>query len=360
MLESIKELRMKLEEKISEASQVFIIGHDSPDFDSIGSAIGLCTYVESFGKKAYIIVNDDPFKIEPGVKKIIDKNRARFRIINNEEFLALVDDQSLLIATDVNKASMISIRNDFDKVGSIIVIDHHSEDETTLPTEDRYNSQEVSSASEVVTRILNHSKIPYDPDVANYLLAGISLDTKNFVQSTTDKTHEVAEKLLKNGADIDFVNNLFLEEFESFCRISDLIINGTIIKKYSKSLLAPIQVSFTLNRNKPEHIYLKEDYAKAADRMMKFNGIDAAFTLGYVEPGIVHISARSGKRVNVKNIMIEMGGGGKLQAAGGRIENADVLKVEKELMKKIPVGLSEEDCISEEPQVIKIKQRNGE
>ena len=32
-----------------------------------------------------------------------------------------------------------------------------------------------------------------------------------------------------------------------------------------------------------------EDYAKAADRMMKFNGIDAAFALGFVEPNIVNI-----------------------------------------------------------------------
>ena len=99
-------------------------------------------------------------------------------------------------------------------------------------------------------------KIKYSSRVANYLLAGISLDTKRFKQNTTSTTHDVAEKLLVRGADIDYVNNLFLEEFENYCRISNLIINGTIIKKYTDSL-APITVSFTLDRANPKTIYLK-------------------------------------------------------------------------------------------------------
>ena len=356
MIESIKNLRAQLEEDILDSSKVFIIGHNSPDFDAIGSAIGLYVFTESLGKKPYIILEDDESKFEPGVKKIIDSNRSSYRFIKKKEFMRKADKKSLLIVTDVNKEPMIAVGDALDKVGRVIVIDHHSEDETTIPTEERFISQEASSACEIVTRVLTLSRTPYDKDVANYLLAGISLDTKRFKQNTTDKTHEVAEKLIRNGADIDFVNNLFLEEFESYCRISNLIVNGTIIKKYSESLLDPIQVSFTLNRNHPEQIYIKEDYAKAADRMMKFNGMAAAFTLGFVEPGIVHISARSGKRVNVGKIMKEMGGGGNAQSAGGRIETEDIFTVEQELMQKVPFGLSEEEEIIDEPPVIKVKQ----
>ena len=353
----MKELRVKLENDIKKSSRVFIIGHNSPDFDSIGSAIGLAVLVESLGKKAFIIVNDEEFKIEPGVKKIIDSNRSIYHFIKKEEFLKKADKRSLLLVTDVNKAPMIAVGDSLDKVGNIIVIDHHTEDETTIPTEDRYISLEASSACEIVSRLLTNSRTPYSKDVANYLLAGISLDTKRFKHNTTDKTHEVAEKLLRNGADIDFVNNLFLEEFESYCRISNLIINGTIIKKYSESALDPLQVSFTLNRNNPSQIYIKEDYAKAADRMMKFNGMDASFTLGYVEPGIIHISARSGKRVNVGAIMKEMGGGGNPQAAGGRIEtDEDLIRIERKLMTRVPVGMSTGEEIAKEPPIIKMKQ----
>ena len=356
MIESIKELKAKLESEIKKSSKVFIVGHNSPDFDAIGSAIGLYVLAEYYGKKAFIVVDDDITKIEPGVKKIMDSSKEDFRFITKETFLKKTNANSLLIVTDVNKSHMISLGDCLDQVGHIIVIDHHSEDETTIETKDKYISQEASSASEIVTRVLTLGKVPYDPNVANFLLSGISLDTKRFKQNTTDKTHEVAEKLIRNGADIDFVNNLFLEEFESYCRISNLIINGTMIKKYSESQLAPIQVSFTLDRNHPSQIYAKEDYAKAADRMMKFTGIDASFALGFVEPGIVHISARSGKRINVGSIMKEMGGGGNAQSAGGRMETGDIFGIEEELMQKVQVGIPEEIDVIGEPPIIKVKQ----
>ena len=121
-------------------------------------------------------------------------------------------------------------------------------------------------------------------------------------------------------------------------------------------MLTPIQVSFSFNKNHPEQIYYKEDLAKASDRMMKFQGIDAAFTLGLIEDGVIYISARSGKRVNVGKIMAEMGGGGTIQSAAARIPSDDIFKLEEILIGNIPKGLSEEEDIIDEPPVIKRKQ----
>ena len=72
MIDNIRELKACLESEIKKSSKVFIVGHNSPDFDAIGSAIGLFVLAEQLGKKAYIILDDDEFKMEPGVKKIID------------------------------------------------------------------------------------------------------------------------------------------------------------------------------------------------------------------------------------------------------------------------------------------------
>lgn len=353
--QEIKKLKETLEKEIKKSSSVFIIGHNSPDFDSIGSCLGIYEIAKSLGKKSYIIVNDEESKIEPGVKKIIDQSRKSCHFITKKEYLQQANKQSLLIVTDVNKDHMISVGDCLDRVRDIIIIDHHTEDEHTINTVNKFISLESSSASEIVARVLSAFKLKYSKEVANYLLAGISLDTKRFKHNTTSKTHDVAEKLIDNGADIDYVNNLFLEEFDSFCRISNLIINGTIIRKFSEDSLSPIQVSFTLNRNHPQEIYIKEDYAKAADRMMKFNGMDASFALGYVDAENIHISARGGKRVNVGNIMKEMQGGGTAQSGGTRIQSDDIFKIEEELIAKIPLGLSEEEDLVE-PQVIKVKQ----
>ncbi len=355
MSTNLKEFRIQLESELKKCSNVFIIGHNQPDFDSIGSAIGLYTLASHFGKKAYIIVNDEELSIESGVKRVIDANKDSFRFINNETAKSLIDKKSILITTDVNKHNRISVDELLDEFKSVIIIDHHGEGAETIETDKKFIDQSISSASEIVTRILCAYKVKYGANVANSLLAGINLDTKRFKDNTTSKTHDVAEKLIDKGASTDYVNNLFLEEFETFCRISNLIINGTIIKKYSESL-SPVQVSFTLNRNNPKEIYQTEDYAKAADRMMKFNGVDASFALGYVNEDTVHISARGSRKVNVGKIMEEMHGGGNWQSAGGRVKSDDISKIEEMLMDKITIGLSDEEPIIEHPKVIKVKQ----
>lgn len=355
-IQDIKSLKDTLELEINNSSSVFIVSHNIPDFDAIGSVLGLYKIVESFNKKVYIILDDLEKDLQPGVQKILEENKSNYKIIKKEDLEKLCSKKSLLIVTDVNKSNMISIGDKLDIFKRIIVIDHHTENEFTINTDNIFIDLDVSSASEVVARLLNSYKIKYDSKLSNALLAGISLDTKRFKQNTSSKTHDVAEKLLNNGADIDYVNSLFLEEFDSFCRISNLIINGTVIKKYSKSLLAPIQVSFTLNKNNPHQVYHKEDCAKAADRMMKFYGIDASFVLGYVDDKNVHISARGNKKVNVGVIMDKMGGGGNPQCAGAKIETDDIIKLQEKLMRRIKYGISEEEEIIPEPQVIKEKR----
>ena len=60
MSDKLKGLRYILDNKMKDADSVFITGHNGPDFDSIGSCIGLYTLVTQLGKKAYIIVDDEP------------------------------------------------------------------------------------------------------------------------------------------------------------------------------------------------------------------------------------------------------------------------------------------------------------
>ena len=70
---NIREFKSKLEMELKKSSSVFVMGHNEPDFDAIGSAFGLYVWSVQNDKNAYIIVDDDESKIEPGVKKIIDE-----------------------------------------------------------------------------------------------------------------------------------------------------------------------------------------------------------------------------------------------------------------------------------------------
>ena len=345
----VKKLREILELEIKNSSNVFIVGHNNVDLDSIGSSIGLARLAKEYNKEAYIIVDDLEYNIQSSIISVMDSVKDDYKFIKRKDVEKIVNDRSLLLIADVNKKNMFSVGDMLDRFGDKVVIDHHTENEDSVITPYKFIDLEVSSASEVVARVLNASKIKYDDNVANALLAGIELDTKRFRYNTSPKTHDTAEKLINNGANDDKVSDLFLEDFDDFCTVSNLIINGTLIYKYSKTL----GVSFTLNRNAPKQIYNIEDYAKAACKMFSFKGVDAAFTLGYVSDDEIHISARGNGRVDVSKVMMELGGGGNATCAGGKIKSRNIFELEQELMDSVKCGIESEEKLYKKPKLIR-------
>lgn len=348
----IKKVRAILEDVINSASNVFIVGHNDPDYDSIASALGLSTLCSFFAKKSYIIVDDPDIELDPGVKKILDDNRKNYNIINKETFEKLKNKRSILIVTDVNSVDRISVKDYLDEFKEVVVIDHHHLSDKTIETDKRIIDEKVSSASEVVARVLNSCKVKYGKVLSNYLLAGIILDTNRYMKNTLDKTYDVAEKLMRNGADSDYVNDLFLTEFDDEGKIALLIhSNGnTNFQLYNYSLFQEYNVAFTLNREMPNAIYKKINIAKAADKMLDFK-IDAAFVLGYVNEDTVTISARSKSDIDVGEIMRHMCGGGNPKNAATRIENvSNIFDIEKELMQQVQWGIKVDDIVEELPE----------
>ncbi len=357
----LRKLKLILDMELNEASTVFILGHNSPDFDSLGSALGLYILAASYNKEIYIIVEN----VNEQMQKIIANYKSLFNIITKEEYEKLKNNNSLIIMSDVNKKNLIPIP-DIEKQ-NVIIIDHHTPDENTVKTNNIFIDNKASSASEIITQILCslHLKIPRE--VANLLLAGIVLDTKRFKVNTNSKTHDVAEKLLNFGADANFVNELFLDKYENYCKINNLVINFTKVKKYSDPLL-PIQVSFTLNRKKPRTIYKKEELAKVADTMMKFE-FDAAFVMGFISPGEIAISARSYKNVNVAEVITEIvtkihgSGGGDACRAAGTVKAKNIIQIEEEIMNIVEEAIERQEVekvelpkeLSEEGLLLEIK-----
>lgn len=334
-IKGAKELHKIIE---SSAPKVFIVGHNDADFDSIGSAIALQAFCTALGKQAYIIINDLDIMLEPGVKKIKDRNLNSHNIITMEQYQSLRDKNSTLIVTDTNKKNLVAVKDNLDDFANIIIIDHHQEDENTIENASCYINENLSSASEVVSRLLINSKISFDSDIYTYLFAGIILDTASFKKNTTSNTHDVA-KLLSKKADRDYINELFLADFDSDRIVNNLVFNGTLIQAYEFSLVQNHNISFTLNREKPTTIYRREQLAKAADKMLKYS-IAACFTLGYVDESTVVVCARSKGALDVGKIMKTIGGGGNAQNAGAKVCELPIEEVEEILKTNINFGVN--------------------
>lgn len=337
MNEEVKNIKDLLKVITSTSNKVFIVGHIKADLDSLASAIGLQTLCESLGKDAYIVLDEPENTMEPIVKKIREEKSTIHNIISLEGFELLFDSESSLIVTDTNKEEQISVKDYLPYFKDIIIVDHHNIGDTTIKnasiyipisTEENTKAKvKVSSASEIVAQLLLQARIDCDKDIYTYLYGGIYLDTNRFDRNIGEKTYDITHKLCAKGADIFAVKELFLADFDEDKIINDLVFNGTILKAYEYDTFNNYTIGFTLNREKPQTIYSKEQIAKAADRMMQYR-IEAEFAMGYIDEDTVKVSARSKGVIDVGKVMEYLGGGGNSQNAATEIQGLPISTLE--------------------------------
>lgn len=319
---SIKEFKNRLEEKIKNSKQVFIVPHIGADLDAIASSIGMYYIVRKLGKEAYVILDEDPLKIEPGVKMIIDEVKNNIPFITLDKYKRMNSNNDLLITCDVNKSHLVSCKKELNNFKDKIVIDHHNEDANTIDADTKLILPEKSSASEIVCELLKCFQLKADSFLANYLLAGIYLDTNKFTKNASCNTMRIVASLTGKGADIAKVNKYFEEDFYSDRRVQDLV---------SRSEFYSYTVALCVGDK--NMIYLKEELAKAADYLLRYKNVDASFAVGYTDESVISISARSKGNINVGEIMGEIKGGGHHTSAATRLEGETLEETVKTLKK---------------------------
>ena len=320
----IMDKKKEFDKLIDESTSIFIMGHKYLDLDAIGSAIGIYKYIETFNKKPTIIINDR--KLEPGVKKIIDRMGDLYSINKGKKIKLKITDKSLLIIVDTNKEQLLQDSELFPYFNNVIVIDHHDLNENSIKKGLIIIDEDSSSTCEMVADFIEESKTYIDEDVATVLLSGIVLDTNNYVLKTTTNTFKASYHLTQKGADPTYVQYLLKQNIKDYIARQKVITNVKIIK------------NIAISSAKSTITYRREDLAKIADTLLLFNKIEASFVIGKLDKKTTGISARSIGDIDVGKILENFQGGGDNQEAGARIENTSVKKVEnqlKELLKAL-------------------------
>jgi c-di-AMP phosphodiesterase-like protein len=146
---------------------------------------------------------------------------------------------------------------------------------------------------------------------ATLMLAGITLDTNHFAKDTGARTFSAAMYLRDRGADPGAVQQLFRENYSDYIREVRFRSNVEIYRG-----ITAITVVEDAETDASDRIIA----AKAADNLLKVNGIEASFAA--VRLGdVLHISARSAGKINVQLIMEELGGGGHFEGAGAQMKD---------------------------------------
>lgn len=312
IMPNICEIKKILELKIGESKQVILTGHVGADFDSIASCIAMSEIAKKFKTDVYILYNDQEIKVEPGVKQMIDSTNSTINYINNEEYKKIKTNKDLLITLDVSCKDILPCKDYLDSFKDIIVIDHHKQNDNKIDTPYKYININISSAAEIMTNLLISYKINFTKNIANYLLAGIYLDTDKYTKNCNSKTMNTVSKLLDRGADIAKVNEFFATDFESDRRVQDLVSKANFITYSIAICIADDDV-----------LYTKEELAKVADYLLRFKA-DAAFAAGFIDDELISISARSKGKVDVSKIMNKMNGGGNVYSAATKIKSNEL------------------------------------
>ncbi|HOR21970.1 MAG TPA: DHHA1 domain-containing protein, partial [Ruminococcus sp.] len=158
--------------------------------------------------------------------------------------------------------------------------------------------------------------------MADALLSGIMLDTKNFVMRTGVRTFEAAAFLKKMGADTVAVKLLFSNSIDSYRRKTQIVAAAKI---HNRCAVAAADF-------RSDDIRLVAP--QAADELLSISDVDASFVL-YKTGSTVNISARSLGAVNVQVIMEKLGGGGHQTMAAAQLEGVSVEEAVKALFRAI-------------------------
>ena len=317
----IKKLKTVVENKVLESHNVIIVPHNNADFDAIASAMGMSLIVSHLNKNSCIVITDPLYILDVGVKSIIDESKNNFNIINKDKYKSISHDDDLFITVDVNKRHLIGISELMNKEDNIIIIDHHNMGDDTINAKYKYIAPNYSSASEIIVSLLEEYGVEITAKIANYLYAGIYLDTAKLTKNCTANTMRTIAKLLERGASINKVNSFFKEDFYSDRKVQGLVNNVQMIN----CMLAVIVASEDI-------LYTREEIAKAADYAEKF-GADATFAMGKIEDDIVSISGRSSESIDIGMIMEKLGGGGNQYSGAAKLKNVSVEEASKKLKK---------------------------
>ncbi len=329
-MNNIKEFKEKFEQKILESSKIVIVPHSGIDFDAIASAIAISLIARKFNKPTCIIVNDPSYKINHGVQTIINEVINDISIINSNTYMRSRNYEEsyqnkfndLFVLVDFNSYDMLSLDKDFLMNNKTVIIDHHIENEKTIPSDIKYINQNSSSASEILSMLLCMFKVKKTKDIANYLLAGIYLDTDKLSKNITSSTMRLVSNLLKHGASMNYVTELFAEDFISDKKVLELVSKSSIITYCIAIATADDDIEYT-----------KEELAKVADYLLRYKA-DASFAIGNIGDNKISISARSKDKVDVGLIMHELNGGGTKFSAATKLDNITVEEASK-ILKKI-------------------------
>lgn len=311
-----------LQEQIKQAPTTYIMGHQYPDMDSIGSSLGVARIAMMLEKDCKVIVDQN--KIGKDIEKLLEEikeyKETYQNIISPEEAFEMIEPNDLVVMVDHHKPSMSLAPKLNEKAKNLVIIDHHrrGDDFPEKPTL-VYIEPYASSASELIAELFEY--VSTDRNTINRieatsLLGGIIVDTNNFTLRAGSRTFDAASYLQSVGANTVTIQRILKEEPENYLNRIKILNSFRFIAD-----------GFAISFGDEEEQFSQVVAAQTADTMLSITGVEGSFTIVRLDENTIGVSARSLGKVNVQRIMEQMGGGGHLTNAATQIKDATIEQV---------------------------------
>lgn len=295
---------------VKKYDRICIFRHIKPDFDAMGSQMGLYTFLkENFPNKEIHYVGDNHVTFTPRIFPETERlNDSWFDL----PFLAIVVD----VGDDERIADPRYKRADY-----IAKIDHHPSKSEISPAP--IVDLGSASASELVCSVLlNWKGTSLSKEAAKYFYIGIVGDSGRFLYSSVSShTFAIAEALISTGISI---NSIYLSMYEK--KLDDLKVTAYVLNHFEVS---PHGVAYyCLDENVQKELSITSERGKEnVNLFSNIEGINAWCSITE-DPNpkdwCWRISIRS-KKADISGIANKWGGGGHKQASGAKIKDLSEL-----------------------------------
>ncbi|MBQ8905680.1 MAG: DHH family phosphoesterase [Ruminococcus sp.] len=289
----------------------WILIHQSPDGDAVGTGFALRYLLEAMGKRARVVCPDEI------------PHRYDHITAPDVEFPA-----KTILSVDLADLSLLgALREAFE--GKIaLCIDHHV---SNVNYADRLClDADASAASEVLYEIIRETGVPMTEQMAACIYTGIATDTGCFkFENATPRCHEIVAALKREFALPYAKYNRELFDIKSRSRIQLERRAIDLMEYHLDGRCTVISITKALQK---ELNVVSDDFEGITALTLQTDGVEVGITIKEKEDGLYKLSLRSAGDANVSRICQTLGGGGHAKAAGCAIRSASLDEVKQSVV----------------------------
>jgi manganese-dependent inorganic pyrophosphatase len=201
---------------------VYVVGHSSPDTDSVAGAIAYANYLKATGTDAVPAMQGT--ELNPESKLVLDK----FALPQPE---ALTDAAGKKMAL-VDFSDLAQGPANLGQADVVAVVDHHKIGDLVTGSPIFFYAKPVGCTCTVLFEMYKNNNVTLPKNIAGAMLCAILSDTVNFKSPTCTDEDKAAVAALTKIAGVSDTDGLFMEMLKAKSSIDGVPIRDLIFRDY--------------------------------------------------------------------------------------------------------------------------------